>query len=268
MKSGGRSPPLSGNCHTRTQGGGGCKSYLSNASLLASLSSLHKGTVGRHSGGGVSFPLVQEQWGDSGNGREDGGQEGRGGQDTCRVVPMPTRPGTLALYGDGHWAAGRGRLRVAAASPAALTSRGKARGGVVLRAERGRGLITGGPLSRRAGGSRGGVAVRCSPARDGVVLPRRGGVPVVLRTGAEGSRTRACCWFADGARPLNLVAAMLVEGWGGGASVCLSESGCGALMLACGWKGQAWGHGRASFEQGGGGGEGVLDPKLGVPKMA
>ena len=25
---------------------------------------------------------------------------------------------------------------------------------------------------------------------------------------------------------------------------------------------------RASFEQGGGGGEGVLDPKLGVPKMA
>ena len=26
--------------------------------------------------------------------------------------------------------------------------------------------------------------------------------------------------------------------------------------------------GRASFEQGGGGGEGVLDPKLGVPKMA
>ena len=28
------------------------------------------------------------------------------------------------------------------------------------------------------------------------------------------------------------------------------------------------GGGRASFEQGGGGGEGVLDPKLGVPKMA
>ena len=28
------------------------------------------------------------------------------------------------------------------------------------------------------------------------------------------------------------------------------------------------GHSRASFEQGGGGGEGVLDPKLGVPKMA
>ena len=28
------------------------------------------------------------------------------------------------------------------------------------------------------------------------------------------------------------------------------------------------GHPRASFEQGGGGGEGVLDPKLGVPKMA
>ena len=32
-----------------------------------------------------------------------------------------------------------------------------------------------------------------------------------------------------------------------------------------------WGkglEGRASCEQGGGGGEGVLDPKLGVPKMA
>ena len=28
------------------------------------------------------------------------------------------------------------------------------------------------------------------------------------------------------------------------------------------------GYPRASFEQGGGGGEGVLDPKLGVPKMA
>ena len=33
-------------------------------------------------------------------------------------------------------------------------------------------------------------------------------------------------------------------------------------------EGRGGGGGRASFEQAGGGGEGVLDPKLGVPKMA
>ena len=93
-------------------------------------------------------------------------------------------------------------------------------------------------------------------------------------------------WFLMPTQPVSLRSLVVFKGSSGGGplmtmiSTSITSSSLTTNPLfavcTCGGRGAVCrdqprggrGPGRASFEQGGGGGEGVLDPKLGVPKMA